>query len=301
MSDLSIFSFFEDPELMNVTDTSSDWKTFFVSDMEDHLGPRQGTPDSGINFDIDTALVTDKDPVFPNFQGMKSADFQEEVDWMFNRPAAGVSAPATPPLNLSFSVSEDELDNIFSDNVVNPDHPSFYPLEDSEITRDVKPLITPESEPLITDIKEEVTTPFTEIHSYSAVPSTRRHKLQVTSRRERSAVVTPSRRRRRSSSPQHGRKRKLYEVAQPLDNPNAEKCRLNAINAKKNRDRKKHQLEQADNEIKRLRVENEELQNEAENARDELEDAREELARMKEAMKMAGLPVGKHGARKVRA
>ena len=292
-ADLSIFSFFEDPELNSTTtldlpQTSSAeaWKDFFVSDMEDQLQGlvRQGSPDSGVDFELDTnALVTEHDPVF--HQAMKSSDFQEEIDWMFNRPSAGVAAAPAHRLNLSFSISEDELDNIFSDNE-DPTH-SMSTHEDNP---DTKPVIT---------IKQEDTsaTNPNKIHSYSAVPTTNSRPKSVRSsngsRANRSLLSSGPRQRRSSSSTMNSRKRKLYEVAQPLANPEAEKCRLNAINAKKNRDRKKQQLDEAEMEIKRLRVENEELQGEAENARDELDYAMLELRELKEQMKKAGLSVGK--------
>merc|ERR1711962_1127907 len=63
----------------------------------------------------------------------------------------------------------------------------------------------------------------------------------------------------KSSRPRISRKRKLYELDAPLANPAAEKCRLNAINAKKNRERKKQELAVAETTIARLRTENEAL------------------------------------------
>lgn len=89
----------------------------------------------------------------------------------------------------------------------------------------------------------------------------------------------------------NARKLKLYEVNCPLNNPEAEKCRLNAINAKKNRDLKKHQLQEAQNEISELRRENAELREQADNVREELDHALSEIQELKMLMKMAGLPV----------
>ena len=80
------------------------------------------------------------------------------------------------------------------------------------------------------------------------------------------------------------RKRKLYEMG-PLDNPEEERCRLNALNAKKNREKKKRQLTEAAMEIERLREENSELRSEAELVRDELEQARLELATLRAQLK----------------
>jgi Spy/CpxP family protein refolding chaperone len=84
------------------------------------------------------------------------------------------------------------------------------------------------------------------------------------------------------------RKRKLYELG-PLDNPDAERCRLNALNAKKNREKKKRQLAEAAQEIDRLRSENSVLRTEADEVRDQLEQARRELARLRAQIKANGV------------
>ncbi len=84
------------------------------------------------------------------------------------------------------------------------------------------------------------------------------------------------------------RKRKLYELG-PLDNPDAERCRLNALNAKKNREKKKRQLAEAAQEIDRLRSENSVLRTEADEVRDQLEQARRELARLRAQVKANGV------------
>ena len=93
-------------------------------------------------------------------------------------------------------------------------------------------------------------------------------------------------------------KLKLYEVDQPLKDPEAEKCRLNAINAKKNRDRKKAQLSMAVAEISRLQTENAELRGEVEDVREELAEALNEIKQLKALMKLAGLPVGNNKKKK---
>merc|ERR1719381_153370 len=67
------------------------------------------------------------------------------------------------------------------------------------------------------------------------------------------------------------KKQKLYEM-ESLNDPVAERNRLNAINAKRNRDRKQ-QLQEAEDEIEKLREENEELKAETDNYKDQLEDA----------------------------
>ena len=80
------------------------------------------------------------------------------------------------------------------------------------------------------------------------------------------------------------RKRKLYEL-EPLCDPVAEKNRQNALNAKKNRDKKKAELQEAAVEIDRLREENEDLRSESDNYRDQLEAARRELDILKQMYK----------------
>merc|ERR1712061_809564 len=80
--------------------------------------------------------------------------------------------------------------------------------------------------------------------------------------------------------------KKLYEMGK-LQDPVAEKNRLNALNAKKNRDRKKQQLVEAEQEISRLREENDELRTEADEVRDELESAQRELAELRALMKQS--------------
>merc|ERR1711988_1313249 len=73
------------------------------------------------------------------------------------------------------------------------------------------------------------------------------------------------------------KKQKLYEM-ESLNDPVAERNRLNAINAKKNRDRKKQQLQEAGEE-------NEELKAETDNYKDQLEDAMRELKNLKQLFK----------------
>ena len=99
------------------------------------------------------------------------------------------------------------------------------------------------------------------------------------------------------------RKKKLYEMGK-LQDPVAEKNRLNALNAKKNRDRKKQQLAEAEVEIEKLREENEELRAEMENNREELDEVRHQLDQLRQMFKAShggSLPpfLGNKVARKV--
>merc|ERR1719221_114486 len=80
------------------------------------------------------------------------------------------------------------------------------------------------------------------------------------------------------------KKQKLYEM-EPLVDPVAEKNRLNALNAKKNRDKKKQQLAEAEVEIEKLREENEELRAEMENNREELDEVRHQLDQLRQMFK----------------
>merc|ERR1719277_708577 len=73
------------------------------------------------------------------------------------------------------------------------------------------------------------------------------------------------------------KKQKLYEM-ESLNDPVAEKNRLNALNAKKNRDRKKQQLAEAEEEIEELRAE-------MENNREELDEVRHQLDQLRQMFK----------------
>merc|ERR1712001_776512 len=83
------------------------------------------------------------------------------------------------------------------------------------------------------------------------------------------------------------KKQKLYEF-EPLKDPIAERNRLNALNAKKNRDRKKQELLEATSEIEKLREENDELRAESDSYKDMLDDARRELEELKMLFKIKG-------------
>jgi len=118
----------------------------------------------------------------------------------------------------------------------------------------------------------------------------RRNRKKLTAeqvlRRTKNSPIKPKRTQQRNN-----KKLKLYEVDCPLNNPEAEKCRLNAINAKKNRERKKNELYYAETEIARLKSENAELREQAENVREDLDHALNEIQELKSLMKLAGIPV----------
>merc|ERR1712212_552319 len=55
-------------------------------------------------------------------------------------------------------------------------------------------------------------------------------------------------------------KPKLYELEEPLSDPEEEKKRQNAINAKKNRDKQKNKLQELQNQVNTLTTERDSLQ-----------------------------------------
>jgi len=118
----------------------------------------------------------------------------------------------------------------------------------------------------------------------------RRNRKKLTAeqvlKRTKNSPITPKRKQQRGN-----KKLKLYEVNCPLNNPEAEKCRLNAINAKKNRERKKAELQVAAEEIAQLRSENAQLREQAENVREDLDHALSEIQELKSLMKLAGISV----------
>jgi len=129
-----------------------------------------------------------------------------------------------------------------------------------------------------------------EIHSYSAIKIKKEQNFKAKAKRPPAPPSNVATARKQTSAGRKykvsisQKKRKLYEM-EPLVDPVAEKNRLNALNAKKNRDRKKQQLAEAESEISRLREENEELRTEADEARDALVAARRELAELKAQLK----------------
>lgn len=134
------------------------------------------------------------------------------------------------------------------------------------------------------DTTENVST----IHSYSVLkPNNKRtmkSKRPANFNKKKSVRTLISKGQQISVPLPSRRKRKLYEM-EPLGDPVAEKNRQNALNAKKNRDKKKAELQEAAVEIDRLREENEDLRSESDNYRDQLEAARRELDMLKQLYK----------------
>ena len=83
-------------------------------------------------------------------------------------------------------------------------------------------------------------------------------------------------------------KPKLYSQ-RPFNNPDLEKARLNALNAKMNRERKKQEAVNLKREVERLRRENEELKKAKSSLNNRASRAEEELARIKQVLERADL------------
>jgi len=126
-----------------------------------------------------------------------------------------------------------------------------------------------------------------EIHSYSVLrvkkPRTLKSRRPVGSKKQ----LTITSQGQKYDIPVRRNKKKLYEF-EPLKDPIAERNRLNALNAKKNRDRKKQELLEATAEIEKLREENDELRAESDSYRDLLDDAKRELEELKQLLKLKG-------------
>jgi len=242
------------------------------------------SPDSGIHvnsfeYGFNDALLGLDDPIFGDIS---------------NIPSLGTSVEAIP-------VHQSE---IISDFTVTNEVFKEEPLEDLEEMEELEDMDEEEEEEEedednvsnysddenVTRSKANIPKNHpVEIHSYSVIKVKKETNFKAKSKRS-AAPSTASMRKQTSAGRKYKesvsqKKRKLYEM-EPLGDPVAEKNRLNALNAKKNRDKKKQQLAEAESEISRLREENEELRTEAEEARDELDAARRELAELKALMKL---------------
>jgi len=217
------------------------------------------SPDSGVemnNFDFDiegcNALIGVNDPIFNNF----NSDIGEEVK--------ATSNPEVISLDLPVITSENyEGLNDFAAAMESDDN------EEEEEENEENLSINKSVE---------------EIHSYSIIKIKKTKDMKF---KKKPSIFKD----RLTSTRRHlisiNKKPKLYEM-EPLNDPVAEKNRLNALNAKKNRDRKKQQLQEAVEEIDRLKEENEDLRSEAEQARDELANAKRELEALRQELKLRG-------------
>lgn len=83
-------------------------------------------------------------------------------------------------------------------------------------------------------------------------------------------------------------KPKLY-TQRPFNNPEMERARLNALNAKINRERKKQEADNLKRELERLRKENAELKKSSSNLNSRASRAEQELSRIREVLEQADL------------
>jgi len=214
------------------------------------------SPDSGIDtnsfdFDMDgcNALLGVNDPLFNNFN-----DTMSEVEENPHEEVISLNLPVISTVNIEES---NEPTSMEADNAENEENSS------SNI---------PKNHPV-------------EIHSYSILKA---KKTQPMKSKSKNILIkdrlTSS---RRTPICLSNKKQKLYEM-EPLKDPMAERNRLNALNAKKNRDRKKQQLQEAEEEINRLKDENEDLRTEQERVRDDLEMARREIDALRQELKLRG-------------
>ena len=231
-----------------------------------------GSPDSGIHvnsleYDFNDALLGVDDPIFSDICSLPSTGTAVEV------------IPAEHPVIMSDFTSvnesfEEAMEEEQDDEEEAEDTGSNYSEEEEDEENQSSNI--PKNHPV-------------EIHSYSVI----KLKREPGTFKKTTSRTPASRTKQASGGRKHSKvtnisqkKRKLYEM-EPLVDPVAEKNRLNALNAKKNRDRKKQQLVEAEQEISRLREENEELRTEAEEVKDELESAHRELEQLRALLKQS--------------
>ena len=280
MTDIITPSFFEDSLFSedifmntwsetNVEELNRSLERAMSPDTEETDRFGMGSPDSGIHvnsleYDFNEALLGVDDPIFSDICSLPAAGTAVEV------------IPAEHPVIMSdFTAVNESYEEAMEDEDEEEAEETGSNYSDEEDEENQSANI-PKNHPV-------------EIHSYSVIKIKREPGTfkKTTSR-------TPATRTKQSSGGRKykvnnsisQKKRKLYEM-EPLGDPIAEKNRLNALNAKKNRDRKKQQLVEAEQEISRLREENDELRTEAEEVRDELESAQRELAELRSLMKQS--------------
>jgi len=228
------------------------------------------SPDSGIhlsNFDFDIevcgALLRGEDPILNNVCGEEKSIKQNNT--------------STAEINTSTTTTELLLP------VIADSEPIVDEVENMDTSDDEEDDTEERKTPVMRDTTNE-------IHSYSVMkikkPRTMKSKRPANFNKE----ITLTSQGKRFSVSVNRKKRKLYEM-EPLNDPVAEKNRLNALNAKKNRDRKKQQLMMAEEEIEKLKEENEELKAETDNYKDQLDAARQELEELKQLFKARAGPL----------
>ena len=310
MSILTSFSLFEDPDFLAdlaSSTTALDPDPIANNEMTESMAA--GSPDSGIfSYDMDDPFLTDVDPVLMQadiglfappamVSGYNEPDDQSDLQFLIEEDEIEESEVEEDPCTSVVRVDDDDQCTTYQgeeDLIVSPVNVDIDVFEDEDnVDHEVEGEGDDDDTPELSDCVSptNITTTSTrqpnfQIHSYSSRSGGRARRRVPLLPNSATALTRPSK-----SRPRISRKRKLYELDAPLDNPAAEKCRLNAINAKKNRERKKQELAVAEDTIAALRNENEALREEAESARDELDEARQEIEAMRAQLKQAGLPV----------
>jgi len=289
MSDLFQLSFSEqslfeaditDPELDFSLFTSRDWtlennqalnKSLEMAFREEER-LKSDSPDSGIglgNFEFDiegcSALLSGNDP---NLNGGEFLPSSPQKSITGDSSSINTTELLVPVVTYN---SQEEVDTITYMDSSDEENENIKKEEDDS------------------DTTENVSINPSTIHSYSILkPNNKRtmkSKRPANFNRTKKAVRTLISKGQQISVPVMRKgKRKLYEL-EPLCDPVAEKNRQNALNAKKNRDKKKAELQEAAVEIDRLREENDDLRSESDNYRDQLEAARRELDMLKQLYK----------------
>jgi len=216
--------------------------------------PDSGIEMNGLDFDIDgcNALLGVNDPILNNF----TSDTTESTANTANTPSEVIS--------LELPVITSDTFEAYNDLPVAMESDAEEDEENSSTN-------VPKNHPV-------------EIHSYSVMKI---KKTQAMKSKSEHKFIKDRLTSGRKYSISLNKKQKLYEM-EPLKDPAAERNRLNALNAKKNRDRKKQQLQEAEEEIDRLKEENEDLKSEADLVKDELAEAKRELAALRQELKLRG-------------
>jgi len=263
------------------------------------------SPDSGVGLDLAEIEAEGSSPMLSDVMMTGGEPFYSD--------AAAMLSCTTPSLdqhniNLDINMLTDEdlfmMDSLAEEEQRHDNLPSVVSAADDEelqqrlsptlpTTSDKESDADPEYLPVAASRTKKAAAISTQnIHSYSTntTASPKRNKKKLTPEQALRKIQASSKKISRSEQ-NRLKKIKLYEVAAPLANPEAEKCRLNAINAKKNRERKKAQLEVAQKQIEELKSENRALRQEANSVREDLDCALQEIQQLKSLMKLAGLPV----------
>eukprot|EP00092_Neocalanus_flemingeri_P056591 GFUD01067106.1.p1 GENE.GFUD01067106.1~~GFUD01067106.1.p1 ORF type:complete len:287 (-),score=76.17 GFUD01067106.1:307-1167(-) len=274
MTDIIATSFSEDTDFGDFTEEliedfqtelfTEAWSQINIEELNKSLDMAMGntnrfdveSPDSGIdmnNFDFDiegcNALIGVNDPILTNLECGESENQNNPSDEVISLELPVITSDSFEECNDLTSAMESEEEEDQENESSNI--PKNHPVE---------------------------------IHSYSVLKI---KKTQALKSKSQFSLIKDRLTNARKYSISVNKKQKLYEM-EPLKDPMAERKRLDALNAKKNRDRKKQQLQEAEEEIDRLKDENEELKSEADQVKDELAAAKRELDALRQELKLRG-------------